>query len=377
MNTRYMAAAVAGVTAFVSFVPVMNSQASTNFDLRRKVVGAAGIMNVMNIDGEVSRGEFADMLVNASSFGSMASETGTISVFADVPKNYSYAASVRTAVEQGWMTGYLGGVFRPDQTVTLAEAIKGVLALLGYVSTDFTGDQTGARYAKYHFLDLDECMDTKTNADLLNKDDCINLFYNLLKSDTKDGQSPYGKVLGCELTSDGEINPITLTDNVLKGPKVIRRNHSLEEYIPFKLDSVNCFLNGDGITIDHLRTVVKDSDYVVVYYHTGTKTVWAYDSNGGSDNSRGAVHGTIQNIYYSSADVMTPSAVQLTDSNVSGTDEYVDSGIKYQLTNTDMQFAFSVYGDMRVGDEVTLVYEVSGTDSDGEPVYTVIDYLED
>ena len=55
----------------------------------------------------------------------------------------------------------------------------------------------------------------------------------------------------------------------------------------------------------------------------------------------------------------------------------MDSGIKYQLKDTDMQFAFSVYGDMRVGDEVTLVYEVAGTDSDGEPIYNVIDYLED
>lgn len=376
MNTRYMAASVAVITAAVSVMPAMTASASTNFDLRRKVVGAAGIMNVMNIEGEVTRGEFADMLVNASSFGSTAVSVSTTSVFADVPKEHAYAASIRTAVEQGWMTGYLGGVFKPDQTITLQEAIRGILALLGYTNTDFTGDQVGARYAKYQFLDLDECMDTKTNTELMNKDDCINLFYNLLKCDTKDGQT-YGKILGCELTSDGEINPITLTDNVLKGPKVIRRSHSLEEYIPFKLDSVNCFLNGDGITIDHLRQVVKDSDYVVVYYHTGTKTIWAYDSNGGSDNSRGAVHGTIQNIYYSSADVMTPSAVQLGDSNVSGSDEYVDSGIKYQLKDTDMQFAFSVYGNMRVGDEVTLVYEVAGTDSDGEPIYNVIDYLED
>lgn len=377
MNTRYMAASLAAATAVVSVIPGMNAQASTNFDLRRKVVGAAGIMNIMNIDGEVTRGEFADMLVNASTFGSTASGVSAISVFADVPKDHAYASSIRTAVEQGWMTGYLGGMFKPDQVITLQEAIKGILALLGYTNSDFTGDQIGARYAKYQFLDLDECMDTKTSSDLLNKDDCINLFYNLLKSETKDGQSPYGKILGCELTADGEINPITLTDNVLKGPKVIRRNHSLEEYIPFKLDSANCFLNGDGITLDHFRTVVKNSDYVVVYYHTGTKTIWAYDSNGGSGNSRGAVHGTIQNIYYSSSDVMTPSAVQLADSNIGGSDEYVDSGIKYQLKDTDMQFAFSVYGDMRVGDEVTLVYEVSGTDSDGEPIYTVIDYLED
>ena len=44
-------------------------------------------------------------------------------------------------------------------------------------------------------------------AELLSRGDCINLFYNLLKTKQKDGGDIYGKLFGCELTSDGEINP--------------------------------------------------------------------------------------------------------------------------------------------------------------------------
>ena len=69
-----------------------------------------------------------------------------------------------------------------------------MLALLGYENTDFTGDQTGARQSKYHFLELDENMN-KSPEEVLIKEDCINLFYNLLKTDTKAG-TMFGKEPG-------------------------------------------------------------------------------------------------------------------------------------------------------------------------------------
>ena len=31
---------------------------------------------------------------------------------------------IRVAVEQGWMTGYLGGKFKPDENITMQEAVK-------------------------------------------------------------------------------------------------------------------------------------------------------------------------------------------------------------------------------------------------------------
>jgi hypothetical protein len=82
-------------------------------------------------------------------------------------------------------------------------------------------------------------------------------------------------------------------------------------------------------------------------------------------SGRCAVRGTVENIYYNSADVMTPTAITLDGES----DEY-------KLGNTEMQFAFSIYGSLRVGDKVTLICEKT-VNSNDEATYTVIDYVED
>ena len=57
------------------------------------------------------------------------------------------------------------------------------------------------------------------------------------------------------------------------------------------------------------------------------------------------------------------------------TPEYiVVNGENYYLTTTDAQFAFSVFGDMEVGDDITLVYEVVTVN--GEERYQVVDYAD-
>lgn len=363
MNGRKIAASLAVVMAAAAVMP-MTAEASTNIDLRKKVIGISGIMSVTNMDSKVTRGEFASMLVNASSYRSTVTSLSNTSVFADVPRDHPYAASIRIAAEQGWMTGYLGGNFKPDECVTLQEAVKGVLALLGYDNSDFAGDQAGARLSKYNFLELNENMN-KEPAEILIKEDCINLFYNLLKTDTKAG-TMFGKSLGCELTSDGEINPLTMVDNSLKGPKIVRSKSRLSDYLPFKLSSANVYLDGEPISnsSDAIASALENDNGVLVYYHPVSRTVWLYTIGSENENGRSAVSGEITSIIYSSANLMTPDAIIL------------DDGSTYELDSTEMQFAFSTYGDMRVGDTVTLVYTVS-TNAEGDETRTVLDYIED
>ncbi len=363
MHGQKMAAALAVVMAATAVNPMI-SQASSNFDLRKKVIGISGIMNTVNTSMTVTRGEFASMLVNASSYRSTVSGTSNTSVFADVPRNHEYAASIRIAAEQGYMNGYLGGNFKPEEYITLQDAVKGLLGLLGYENTDFTGDQTGSRLSKYHFLELDENLN-KDPDEILKKEDCINLFYNLLKADTKSG-TMFGTSLDCELTSDGEINPFSMVDNSLKGPRVVKSKSRLSTYLPFKLSDANVYLDGEAVkNSSEAVTVAFDStDGVVVYYHTLSKTVWLYTVGNENENGRSAAFGEITNVVYNSTDLMTPSAIILDDGNT------------YSLTSTEMQFAFSSYGELRVGDTVNVVYTLS-TDSEGNETRTVVDYIED
>ena len=201
MNRRLFAASTAACIVVTAVYP-MTSLAAVNMDLKKKVVGMAGIMNVTNTEKNVTRAEYAKMVVLASPYGSSVPPEGSSSVFADVGKDHAYASYIKTAVEKGYMTGYLGGVFKPDQNVTLQDAVRGILALLGYKDEDFAGSQAGGRISQYRFLKLDENVNREA-AELLARGDCINLFYNLLKTKPKDGGDIYGKLFGCELTSDG------------------------------------------------------------------------------------------------------------------------------------------------------------------------------
>lgn len=374
MRQRELAAVMTLVTAAMAVAPMavapMTAQANTgNLDYRKRVIGIAGIMLNTSTDMEhqVTRAEFANMLVKASTYRDYLPTASNVSVYADVPASHEHASSIRIVAEQKWMAGYLGGMFKPDQPVTLKEAVRGVLALLGYTDEDFTGDVSGARMALFYSLEMNEDLDRQP-AEILTKTDCVNLFYNLLKTQTKSTGKVYGTVLGCEVNSDGEINPIGLADSSLKGPKLIPKGHQIGNYVPFNVQEASIFIDGEASSYDSLKSVLSSS-YVVIYYNQTAKTIWAYvadDDGDGVQNGRCAVRGEVSNIFYSSTDVMTPTSIYLDG----------DENQEFKLGNSEMQFAFSVYGSLRVGDTVTLICEKT-TNSDGDITYTVIDYVED
>lgn len=374
MRQRETAAAMAFVTGAMAVaaavaVPMTALANTGNLDYRKRVIGIAGIMvnTSTEMDRQVTRGEFAKMLVNASTYRDYLPSASRVAVYADVPAGNENAASIRIAAEQKWMVGYLGGQFKPDQPVTLKEAVRGVLALLGYTDEDFSGDVSGARMSLFYSLEMNEDLDRQP-AEILTKTDCVNLFYNLLKTEMKSGGKVYATVLGCEVNSDGEINPMGLADSSLKGPKLIPKGCQLGNYIPFNVQEASIFIDGQASTYDSLKSVISGS-YVVVYYNQSAKTIWAYvadDDGDGVQNGRCAVRGEVSSIYYNSTDVMTPTSVYLDG----------DEDQEFKLGNSEMQFAFSVYGSLRVGDTVTLICEKT-TNSDGDVTYTVIDYVED
>lgn len=367
INRQYMALSLAAVAAVSSAFP-MTAEASSSYSMRKKVITSAGILNFTDDSTEVTRAQFARMLVNASTFRSAVSEENNVSVFADVDKSSEFASYIRTAVEQGWMTGYLGGVFKPDEKITMQEAVKAVLTLLGYTNEDFGTNQAANRMAKAAYLELDDEIG-KSGSEILNGFDCVNLFYNLLKTNTKPNEGKtatsstvYGAVLDFTLTSDGEINPLEALESKLKGPKAVK-DRSLSSIVPFSLSKASFYLDGETATRDDL-----EESAVVVYYNASTKAVYGYSEEG--NGSRGAREGELEAIYYKSSDVMIPTSI-------------VVDGEEYALTTSDMQFAFSVYGDIRVGDEIIVIWEArtgksgsSEDDEDSDIEYTLIDYIE-
>ena len=127
MNRQRTAVTMAAIMAFSAAAP-MTAEASSSYSMRKKVITAAGIMTAESDDSRlVTRAQFAEMLVKASTYRSSVSSENNVSIFSDVDRNSEYASYIRVAVEQGWMTGYLGGKFKPDENITMQEAVKAVL----------------------------------------------------------------------------------------------------------------------------------------------------------------------------------------------------------------------------------------------------------
>lgn len=369
MNQRKIAAAAVGIAGAAAVAAAFSFDAFANtesIDYRKKVIGIAGIMSnvTVDMDAQVTRGEFAKMLVNASTYKDYLSNVSNVSVYSDVPASHEYASAIRIASEQDWMSGYLGGLFKPEQPITLKESVKGLLALLGYTNEDFQENLSASRMSLFYALEMDDELNREEN-EVLNRTDCVNLFYNLLATEMKSGGKAYGTVLGCEVDSDGEISPMEMADSKLSGPKVVTKGSQLGNYIPFNVQQANIFVNGDPSNYERLKSYLLDS-HIVIYYNQSAKTVWAYIVDEDVQTGRCAVRGTIENIYYSSSGVMTPTSVTLDD----------DSELEYKLNSSDVQFAFSIYGSLRVGDTVTLICEKT-VNSNDDATYVVIDYVED
>ena len=357
-------AAVLAVSCAVSAGMCMTAfGAEATFDMRKKAVNLLGIMTTGNLNANVSRAEFARMLTGASEYRHVTGTAGNVSVFADVSATNEYASAVRTAASNNWMTGYLGGNFKPEEGVTYKDAVRGVMALLGYSNDDFSGNIQENRMAKFSELALDTNIERDPD-EVLTREDCINLFYNLMKAKTKNGSQYGSQVFEMKYTTDGEINISSLLDDSMKGPKLIDpHRRELADVIPFSLKNATMFLDGEASNESEIN------DYaIVVYYHEQTKTIFAYSSDG---DNKGASEGEIQAIYYDSSDPFTPVTVVL-DSN---DQEYAEDGDTFKLTSSDLQYLFSIYGEFQVGDDVTIIWEKNGTDENA--TYTAIDVVGD
>ena len=80
------------------------------------------------LNAGVTRCALARMLVSYSTYRESVGSQGTVgSLFTDLPGTSPFAPYVRIAVQNGWMNGYTDGSFRPDNAVTLEEAVTAIL----------------------------------------------------------------------------------------------------------------------------------------------------------------------------------------------------------------------------------------------------------
>ena len=157
------------------------------------------------------------------------------------------------------MDGITDGSFRPDNAVTLEEAVTAILKLMGYKMTDLSGSFPNAQLNKASELGLRNQVD-RSQGEALNYEECALLFYNALTANTASG-SAYGSSLGFTV-SNGQVDTSSVMLKSLKGP----------------------FVAGDTVQLPFVPKMVYRNDkasesaelnkYDVYYYSESLQTLW-------------------------------------------------------------------------------------------------------
>ena len=281
----------------------------------------------MNLSGSITRSQFAKMLVMASPYkDAVSAGESNYSLFADVRRGHWATEYIRVAVEQGWVTGYSDGSFRPDQTIKLEEAAASLLRLLGYENSDLVGSYPAAQVNKFRALGLGDGISV-AQGQLLTRGDCMYIFYNLMTAQTKSG-SVYATTLGYSLTASGDLDYATLVSSDLSGPYTAASGRLDLPFTPVAYTK-----NG------HAASASDVSEYDIYYYNENLRTVYLYSNR---------VTGT-----YTAA---SPSTTAPTSVTVAGN--------SYTLGTSGAAYKLSAMGDYTIGDVVTLLIGMDGTVAD-------------
>ncbi|MCI5791750.1 MAG: hypothetical protein MR011_00420 [Lachnospiraceae bacterium] len=347
-------AAVLGVNTIPAYAATLGSGSQSYRISVLKAIGAAD--SGYDTEEICTRADFAKLLVLSSTYKDTANTLITSAAANDVASTYSGAQYIKTALTNGWMRTRLGGRFAPEEAVTLNDAVRAVIKLLGYEDSDFSSNISQERLSLFKSLKLSDGVNASKGTDTLTKRDSINIIYNLLRTNTKGGGSIYGSAIDLTLGSDGELNATNVIESNLSGPLLIKSVDELKKSIPFDLSGAAYYLNGQNsgqFGRMYLESQIRSNGWVIVYYNESARTIWAYGSDTGN-NTYHCVQGKVTSIVYDNENIAAPSAV------------YIDS-VKYTLNSSEVKFMFSLNGDIGVGDYCVLICRTTyDPNDDGE-----------
>ena len=316
MKKRFLAFLLA-VCVAVSMLVLPASAVGSNAAVQTATaLGGLTAEQSASLGAPLTRGQAARLLTAFSAYRDTAAAQGrTGRLYSDVDSDSPYAVYIRTAVQNGWMTGYSDGSFRPDNAVTLEEACTMALRLLGYDVASLGGTFPSAQLNKASALGLRNDISAR-QGEVLTLEQGTVLFYNALTAMNGSGQV-YASTLGFAV-SNGQVDiSSVLLDNV-KGPFVADAATAL----PFAPAAI--YRN------DEVTTSAALSPYDVYYYNESARTLWIY-------NKRAAGRVT----------AVSPSASAPTSVTV--------AGVSYTIASPSVAYQLSSLSGGGVGQVVTLL----------------------
>lgn len=325
MKKRLLTLLLVACLAVTSMIVPASAANASNSALQ--AVQALGIIQGnesgdLMLSGNVTRAQFAAMMTRASVYKDTVGSDGSgYSLFKDVKSSHWASEYIRLAIDQGWITGYIDGTFRPEQSITLEEACTMVLRLLGYDSSTLAGSFPAAQLNKASALGLRDQIGTK-QGETMTRGDCAQLFYNLLTAKNSSGQT-YATTLGYTV-ANGEVDYTAVVKDNLSGPYVADGGDKL----PFTPTTI--YRDGASSSSASLN------QYDVYYYNEGLKTVWIY-----TDRVAGKIA------------ALSPSSSSPTSVTVAGT--------TYEIGSADAAYQLSALSGSSVGTVVTLLLGMDDT----------------
>ena len=316
MKKRFLAFLLA-VCVAVSMLVLPASAVGSNAAVQTATaLGGLTAEQAGSLGAPLTRGQAARLLTAFSAYRDTTTAQGrTGRLYSDVDSDSPYAVYIRAAVQNGWMTGYSAGSFRPDNTVTLEEACTMALRLLGYDVAKLGGTFPTAQLSKASALGLRNEINAR-QGETLTLEQGTMLFYNALTAMNGSGQV-YASTLGFAV-SNGQVDiSSVLLDNV-KGPFVA----DASTVLPFAPAAI--YRN------DEVTTSAALSPYDVYYYNESARTVWIY-------NKRAAGRVT----------AVSPSASAPTSVTV--------AGVTYAIASPSVAYQLSSLSGGGVGQVVTLL----------------------
>ena len=260
MKKRFFALLLAVCIACTMLV--MPASAGGSNTAVQAAVMLGGLDSGQDAGAALTRGQLAKLLAAFSSYRESAAAGNTSgALFTDVAGSDPLAAPIRIAVQQGWMSGYSDGSFRPSNTVTLEEACAAVLNLLGYDVTTLNDTFPTAQLNKARELGLRSDL-AAGQGDTLTIADGALLLYNALTAQTAEGET-YGSTLGLTVTG-GQVDVSSVLLEDVEGPFVADGSTQL----PFEPEAV--YRNDEVTNSASLHT------YDVYYYNVNARTLWIY-----------------------------------------------------------------------------------------------------
>lgn len=291
-----------------------------------------GSNGAIDLSADVTRAQFAKMMVAASSYrDSIGGDGAGYSLFRDVKSTNWASEYIRIAVNQGWFVGYSDGTFRPNNTITLEEACTAVLRMLGYDSSTLAGSYPAAQLSKAYALGLRDGI-TASRGGAMTRSECAYLFYNLMTAKNSSGAT-YAISLGYSLTSGGDIDYAAVVQSRMSGPFVVSSGSTVASGLPFSSSNVTVYLDGKASSLS------ASAVYDVYYYSQDLRTVWMYDTK---------ASGT-----YTAASPSTASPSSVTV-----------GGSVYSISTSTAAYKLSSFGPFSLGDSVTLLLGMDGSVAD-------------